>query len=193
MSDLNKINNTDKELAIRVLSNSNESQKAALGEWAKGLLAIKHSNMGTFVKGQTAIKFTAQSKVIIPILKILAKEIKIDQLNLSKAKTSSKTSVLKSMKAFWANRSLPTKMGLGASSVALIVFGTQGAGIAALGTAIGVPLWVVFGAGATFAGVLYEEVTGKKFDAKTIDMSARKSFLGKLSSALSAGIKEMKK
>jgi len=30
-----------------------------------------------------------------------------------------------------------------------------------------VPLWVVFGAGATFLGVLYEEITGKKVDPKT--------------------------
>ena len=29
------------------------------------------------------------------------------------------------------------------------------------------PLWVVFGAGATFLGVLYEEITEKKEDPKT--------------------------
>jgi hypothetical protein len=34
----------------------------------------------------------------------------------------------------------------------------QGAGIAALGGAIGLPLWVVFGAGGAFLGVLIEEI-----------------------------------
>ena len=131
--------------------------------------------------------------MIIPILKILAKEIKIDQLDVSKVKTTSKTTAIKSVKSFWDNRSFPTKIGLGASSVALIVFGTQGAGIAALGTAIGIPLWVVFGAGATFAGVLYEEITGKKVDTKFIDIPVRKNFIRKLSAALSAALKEMKK
>ena len=38
----------------------------------------------------------------------------------------------------------------------------QGAGIAALGTAIGVPLWVVFGAGAAFLGEIYERFTGRR-------------------------------
>jgi hypothetical protein len=45
--------------------------------------------------------------------------------------------------------------------------GGQGAGVAALGTAVGVPLWVVFGAGATFLGVLYEEITRKKPNKST--------------------------
>ena len=49
----------------------------------------------------------------------------------------------------------------------IALFGGQGAGIAALGAAIGVPLWVVFGAGAAFAGVLYEEITGKRSSTKT--------------------------
>jgi len=35
-----------------------------------------------------------------------------------------------------------------------------------LGTAVGVPLWVVFGAGAAFLGVLYEEITDKKEEPK---------------------------
>ena len=34
----------------------------------------------------------------------------------------------------------------------------QGAVIVALGGAIGVPLWVVFGAGGAFAGLLIEEI-----------------------------------
>jgi len=55
-------------------------------------------------------------------------------------------------------------MGLGGAAVGLALFGTQGAGIAALGTAIGVPLWVVFGAGAAFLGVLYDEITRKAVD-----------------------------
>ena len=40
----------------------------------------------------------------------------------------------------------------------IALFGSQSAGIAALGTAIGVPLWVVLGAGAAFANSLIEEL-----------------------------------
>ena len=41
--------------------------------------------------------------------------------------------------------------------------------LAALGTAIAVPLWVEFGAGATFFGVLYEEITGQKPEIRSSD------------------------
>ncbi|GHU14744.1 hypothetical protein FACS189441_5120 [Betaproteobacteria bacterium] len=67
----------------------------------------------------------------------------------------------------WDERGLTARLGLSGAAVGVALFGGQGAGIAALGTAIGVPLWVVFGAGAAFVGVLYEEITGKKPNAKT--------------------------
>ena len=43
-------------------------------------------------------------------------------------------------------------------ALGIAAFGAQGAGVAALGTAIGVPLWVISGAGASLAGVLLEEL-----------------------------------
>jgi len=47
---------------------------------------------------------------------------------------------------------------LSAAAIAAVAFSGKGAGIAALGGAIGVPLWVVLGAGGAFAGVLIEEI-----------------------------------
>jgi hypothetical protein len=55
---------------------------------------------------------------------------------------------------------------MGAAATGAALFGGKAAGLAALGTAIAVPLWVVFGAGGAFMGVLYEELTGKKHKAK---------------------------
>lgn len=62
----------------------------------------------------------------------------------------------------WDERGLKGRLGVGGAATGLLLFGSQGAGIAALGTAFAVPLWVVFGAGATFIGVLYDEITSKK-------------------------------
>jgi hypothetical protein len=56
----------------------------------------------------------------------------------------------------WDQRGLPERITLSAAAVAALIFSGQGAGIAALGGAIGVPLWVVFGAGGAFIGVLIE-------------------------------------
>jgi hypothetical protein len=67
----------------------------------------------------------------------------------------------------WDDRSVKARFGLSGAAIAALAFGGQGAGIVALGTGIGVPLWVVFGAGAAFLGVLYEEITDKKEEHKT--------------------------
>ncbi len=51
----------------------------------------------------------------------------------------------------WNGRSSPTRWGMMGAAGALAVFGSQGMGIAAFGGAIGLPLWIVFGAGAALA------------------------------------------
>lgn len=58
----------------------------------------------------------------------------------------------------WDERGTKSRFGIAGAGVGLAVFGTKGAGIAALGGAIGVPLWIVLGAGAYFAPVLIEEL-----------------------------------
>lgn len=156
-----------RQIVTKVLSNANVDEKIALSQWAEQLLAIKRSDYSKVVKGKEAIKLTARSRVVIPVLKIIAKEFKLDGFDISKIKITSYKQVLKSIKQFWTKRSLPVQLGIGVSTIAAVIFGSQGAGIAALGTAIGVPLWVVFGAGATFAGVLYEEINGRKPDVTT--------------------------
>ena len=58
----------------------------------------------------------------------------------------------------WKDRSWPARIGLSAAALATVLTAGQGAGIALLGTAIGVPLWIVFGSGGEFAGVLLDEI-----------------------------------
>ena len=57
---------------------------------------------------------------------------------------------------------LPARLGISAAALGLLFFSGQAAGIAAMGGAIGVPLWIVFGAGGTFAGVLIDEIKKRK-------------------------------
>ena len=134
-----------KELAIYIANMATAKEKEALAMWIDKLLEIKRSDESTLEQAKKAVTLTAQSSVVVPTLKIIAREGK---------------------RLAWDDRSLQGKMGLGGAAVGLALFGTQGAGIAALGTAIGVPLWVVFGAGAAFLGVLYDEIT-RKADDKT--------------------------
>jgi hypothetical protein len=97
-------------------------------------------------KAKQALSLTASSSVVVPAVKMIARETK---------------------RLAWDDRGLKGRLGIGGAAVGLALFGGQGAGIAALGTAIGVPPWVVFGAGAAFLGVLYEEITGRKPNQKT--------------------------
>ena len=52
---------------------------------------------------------------------------------------------------------MAARLGLSAAAVGAVLFGGQDAGIAAQGTAMGVPLWVVLGSGPAFASVVIEE------------------------------------
>lgn len=124
-------------IAIRVAASASEQEREALLLWMLQLVHIRDSGISNVLKAKQALQITAQSKVIWPMVKILAQEVK---------------------RHGWDERGTKSRFGIIGSGVGLVLFGTQGAGIAALGTAIGVPLWVVLGAGAYFAPVLIEEL-----------------------------------
>ena len=133
------------EVAVRVASRVDVSDRQALVRWTERLLELKGSNLPALQKAKEAISATANSAIVVATAKIIAREMK---------------------RLTWDDRGLPARLGMGAAATGAALFGGQAAGLAALGTAIGVPLWVVFGAGGAFMGVLYEELTGKKHKAK---------------------------
>ena len=144
MNDM--VPSTQKQLAVRIVATANPEERAAIRVWIERLLAVKNSELTGLQKAKQAITVTAESKVVWPTVKMIAREMK---------------------RLAWDDRSMKTRFGLSGAAIAALAFGGQGAGIAALGTGIGVPLWVVFGAGATFLGVLYEEITDKSDEPKT--------------------------
>ncbi len=135
-----------KQLAVKIAASATAEEKEALRIWIERLLALKATTLPAAQKAKQAVSLTASSKIVLPTVKIIARETK---------------------RLAWDERGLKGRLGLGGAAVGVALFGGQGAGIAALGTAIGVPLWVVFGAGAAFAGVLYEEITGTRPSTKT--------------------------
>jgi hypothetical protein len=131
----------DRQVVAVIAKATTDVEKDALSEWATRLLAIRATDLSAVQKAKQAIKLTTSSSVVWPIVKILGRDLK--QLG-------------------WNDRSWPARLAVAGAAVGLTVFGGQSAGIAALGTAIGVPLWVVLGSGAAFAGVLAEEFTSKR-------------------------------
>jgi len=146
--------------------------------WADTLLTIKESDTSLAKKVTESISATANFSTIKPLLVLIGKELTPHELsalsqNLLDTYNSKLTRVAKLKKAVtltgkavkelgWDNRGLSGRLGIATAIATVVVFGGQGAGIAALGTAIGVPLWVVFGAGAAFLGEVYEKFTGKR-------------------------------
>jgi len=117
MTDQNS--DRQKQLIVRIASTANTAEKEAIRLWIEKLLAIRASNLSSAQKAKQAIAATGSSHVVLPTVKMLAREIK---------------------RLTWDERSRKGRMGLGGAAVGLALFGGKGAGIAALGTAVGVPL-----------------------------------------------------
>lgn len=148
------------KLVQRVVSNATQEQKEALIPWLEQLLEIKGSDR-TSIDKASPLKATAERQVILPILKLVAQEVGLANLERQKFKFSDPASMMKAIQDLWSRQSLPSKLGIGSSALALAIFGSQSAGIAALGTAVGVPLWIVLGAGGAWAGVVLEQLKGR--------------------------------
>ncbi|WP_157750920.1 hypothetical protein [Janthinobacterium svalbardensis] len=127
-------------VAVRVANSANDLEREALLLWMFQLIQVRESHLSNWKKARSAVKLTLESKVVWPIVKILSLEVK---------------------RLGWDERGTKSRFGIIGSGIGLTLFGTQGAGIAALGTAIGVPLWVVLGTGAYFAPVLIDELKKK--------------------------------
>ncbi|WP_156412043.1 hypothetical protein [Bosea sp. Root483D1] len=129
------------QVAVFVAQTADPTDLDAIGVWARKLLEIQSSPLTKIEKAKAAVSLTASSKVVWPAAKMVAKQAK---------------------RIGWDDRSKTARLGLGGAAIGAAVFGGKSAGVAALGTAIGVPLWVVLGAGASFANALIEEITRRK-------------------------------
>jgi hypothetical protein len=139
-------NDKQRQLAVTIAKQVSQSEGDEIREWAAKLLEIRGESISALMKAKKALSLTAKSKVVLPALKIIAKQSK---------------------KYGWDNRSAAQRIGMGAAAVGVTVFGGANAGIAALGGAVGVPLWMVLGGGAMFAKYLIDEITQKDTSGAT--------------------------
>ena len=126
-----------RSLAARLAARATPAQREALVRWLNRLAEIRSSAESAANKGRLAVQETMRAEVILPLVKDLGAEVK---------------------RLGWDERGTKSRFGIVGAGLALAAFGTQGVGIAALGTAIGVPLWLVVGSGAYFIPVLLEEL-----------------------------------
>lgn len=126
------------ELAAVICEAATEQERGSLVDWLQNLLTIAQRDGSKLDKARRAVEATLRSEVVWPIVKVMGREIK---------------------RHAWDERSSAFLLGGGGALAALAIGGGEaGAGIVALGTGIGVPLWIVFGAGGAFAGTLLDEI-----------------------------------
>ncbi len=162
-------------LIERILNDASTEERKSLTLWTRTILDIRESNLTTQQKAIDSLKATSQAGVALPIVKTIGKMVMPDSVstltetlinvkgdsslgNGEKLKKATKVCFESLKGAAWEDRGLVARAGIVSAVVAAVLFGSQGAGIAALGTAIGVPLWVVFGAGGAFVAALYKEL-----------------------------------
>lgn len=138
----------EEKFAIALVNDCTLEERNNLSEWIEQLLLIKNSELSKLQKSKKALKVTLSKESIFPLIKLIYKFFK---------------------KHVWDNRDKKSRLGIFGIGVGMTFFAGQGAGIAALGGAIGVPLWIIFGAGATFAGFILEEIDRKKSEKPVID------------------------
>ena len=134
------------KVARAVVRELDPEQRKVLAGYTASLVLLRAKDLPTQTKVLDSIDLTADPQVLGVLTKgsgrLLAKHA-------------------------WKDRSWPARIGLSAAALASILTAGQGAGIALLGTAIGVPLWIVFGSGGAFAGELLDEIDRARAEGGT--------------------------
>jgi len=127
-----------RQLAATVATQIAEEDRPAVLALMRQLLGIRDSELPRYEQARTAYRATAQSGATWALAKMAAGALK---------------------EYAWDSRSTSMRLGLSGLAVVATAFASQTVGIAALGALIGVPLWIVSGAGGQFPDLLIEELS----------------------------------
>lgn len=126
-----------KNVAKDIVGGLSIEEQNELELWCNQLIQIRKGSFSKAEKIKQALKVTFKASNIFSVFKLISTSIK---------------------KYAWDDRKTKGRLGILGLGVGLTFFAGQAAGVAALGSAVGVPLWVVFGAGGTFVGFILEEI-----------------------------------
>jgi hypothetical protein len=110
-----------------------------MASWLRSLVDLRRAPLSPKEKWAAIRKELKEVTVLIPIVGAMGELVK---------------------EHVWDDRSWGFRLAGGAAAVTAATVGGKKAGLAMLGTAVAVPLWVVFGAGAAFAGLILDELEG---------------------------------
>ncbi|MFQ5530477.1 MAG: hypothetical protein ACE5FP_09025 [Gemmatimonadota bacterium] len=131
------LNKAERKAISAAREKLDESQKRAVIRLFRRLLEVRETEASSKDKLRKAIPDERDAKAALDALQSSASQIK----DLA-----------------WDDRTWPARVGIGAATVVAATMAGQSAGLALLGTAIAIPLWVVFGNGNEFAAALIAEL-----------------------------------
>jgi hypothetical protein len=132
-----KTNALARKIVSETVSQMTDQERAEVLDWANRSLVVVENKELTRTQKLIELRKVHPSKAALRIIAALAR--------LTKSKV-------------WDNQSWARRLGIAGLATGAAVFGSKAAGVAALGSAIGVPLALITGAGATVLGVIIDEV-----------------------------------
>ena len=138
---------SQRQLVSRIVTDIDDSTRAVVLDWATKLLEIRNSNLPVIVKARRALSTSTRKEVFVSATELIYRKVK---------------PLIRDVKRHgWDERGIAGRFTIGGIVLGATAFSGQGAGLAALGSAIGLPLWFVLGAGGAFLGTLVEELSRK--------------------------------
>ena len=144
----NSSQESQRRLVSTIVTEVDDSTRKALLDWAQKLLEIRSSNLPAVHKARRALRVSTRKEVIVSTTQLIYSRIE---------------PVIRDVKRHgWDERGIAGRFTIGGIVLGATAFSGQGAGLAALGSAVGLPLWFVLGAGGAFLGTLVEELSRKE-------------------------------
>jgi len=124
-------------IARAVIRELSPVQREVLADYVSALILLRAADRPTQTKVMDALDLTAEKRVLGVLTKGSGRLLS---------------------KYAWKDRSWPARVGLSAAAIATILTAGTSAAFAVVGTAVGVPMWIVFGSGDALAGTLLDEI-----------------------------------
>ena len=124
------IQNLEAQVATELLEGATPAERTAMADWARHLLSIRDGSDDGFGKARSAFMATVDGTTAWPVIRRLGDAIKRNA---------------------WDERSATERAGVAGATAMVALFGGTFAVLGALGTAVGTPMWIVFGSGDGFA------------------------------------------
>lgn len=120
------MSSVEDKVVEELVEGSTPEERRALAAWAQQLLDVRNGSADPFTKAREAFMATIDGKTAWPMIRRLGDAIKRNA---------------------WDERSPAERAGVAGATAMVALFGGMFAVLTALGTAVGAPMWIVFGSG----------------------------------------------